>query len=55
MVVKKPFSYILHLTNAENGAFKDLLHEDAFLRVHHLIITLLDAAVDFNVSDIQVR
>ena len=41
------------LTNAGNCALQHLLDEDALLRVHDLVIALLELAIDLNVLDVQ--
>ena len=41
------------LADSANRALKDLLDEDALLRVHNLIVALLKFAVDLNVLDVE--
>ena len=41
------------LADPANRALKDLLDEDALLRVHNLIVALLKFAVDLNVLDVE--
>ena len=43
----------LDLANAANRALEYLLDEDALLRVHNLIIALLELAVDLDVLDVE--
>ena len=44
---------LFHLTDTANGTLKDFLDENSFLRVHNLVIALLELAVDFNVLDVE--
>lgn len=41
------------ITNTRDGALKDLLDELPFLRLHYLVIALLELAIDFDVLDVK--
>ena len=43
----------LQLADTTNRRFKDFLNEDSLLRVHHLIVTLLELSVDVNVLNVE--
>lgn len=44
---------LLDVADARDRAFQDLLDEDAFLRLHNLVVALLEFAVDVDVLDVQ--
>ena len=44
---------LLDLADAADGRLQDALDEDAFLRVHHLIVALLKLTVDVNILHIE--
>ena len=44
---------LFELTDSTNRTFKNLLDENSFLWVDHLIIALFKLSVDLNVFDVQ--
>lgn len=44
---------LLDFANAADGALKHFLDEDALLRVHNLVVTLLELAVDLDVLNVE--
>ena len=44
---------LLDVADARDRALQDLLDEDAFLRLHNLVVALLQFAVDVDVLDVQ--
>ena len=46
---------ILKLTNTRDCAFKRFLYEDSLLRMHTLIVTLLELAINVDVFDIRLK
>ena len=42
-----------NLADSANRALKDLFDEDTLLRVHNLIVALLEFAVDLDILDVE--
>lgn len=47
------YQELLDFADAANGALQDLFDEDTLLRVHNLIVTLLEFPVNFDVLDVK--
>ena len=47
------YQVLLDFANTADGAFENLLDEDALLRMHDLVVAFLKLAIDLDVLDVE--
>ena len=45
--------FVLDFHEADHCVLQHFLQQDAFLRMHHLVVAILQLLIDFNVLDVQ--